>query len=227
MSKNPIPSTIERQSSVSLTLLAHEKLRSDILNGHYRPGQKLLIHQLRDRYQFGASPLREALSRLATESLVVHNDNRGFVVAEANAEGLRDLVSTRIAIEGLALQKALLNRTSDWEEGIVLSFHHLSRTERSTNSDNYEENPQWEALHRAFHLSLLKACGSQLLLSFCEQMYDQAYRYRQLAARKAYRVRNELGEHKAIFEAVIENRVDEAHELMAAHYQQTAQRFIE
>jgi DNA-binding GntR family transcriptional regulator len=185
------------------------------------------MHQLRERYQFGASPLREALSRLETEGLVVHNDKRGFVVADASLEGVRDLVSTRIAVECMALEKALANRSPAWEEGVVLSFHHLSRTERSIHPENYEENPQWEVLHRAFHFALLRACDSPLLLGFCEQLYDQAYRYRQLAARKAYRVRNELDEHNALFDAVMANRVAEARELMAAHYQQTAQRFGE
>lgn len=220
-------STAEGHSPLSLTRLAHERLRSDVLNGHYPPGHKLLMHQLRERYQFGASPLREALSRLETEGLVVHNDKRGFVVANASLEGVRDLVNTRIAVECMALEKALANRSPAWEEGVVLSFHHLSRTERSIHPENYEENPQWEVLHRAFHFALLRACDSPLLLGFCEQLYDQAYRYRQLAARKAYRVRNELDEHNALFDAVMANRVAEARELMAAHYQQTAQRFGE
>lgn len=213
--------------SVSFTVLAYDRLRADLLGGHWQPGQKLLMHQLRERYDMGASPLREALNRLVAEGLVVHNDQRGFVVAEASAESLRDLVQTRISLESLALGMAFANRTSQWEEELVLAFHRLSRTPRSVQPDSYEENPSWERLHRAFHFALLQGCGSPLLLGFCEQLYDQAYRYRQLSARKAYKRRHELDEHKALFDAAMVNRLDDARRLMADHYQHTAKIFLD
>jgi DNA-binding GntR family transcriptional regulator len=212
---------------VSLSRQVHERLRADLLSGFWQPGKKLLMHQLRERYQLGASPLREALNRLATEGLVVHNDQRGFVVAQASAAQLRDLVRTRISLESLALEQALANRTPEWEESLVLAFHRLSRAPRSVQPDSYEENQQWEQLHRAFHFALLQACDSPLMLGFCEQLYDQAYRYRQLAAYKAYKRRDELSEHRAIFDAVLAGRLEEARLLMAAHYEHTALYFTQ
>lgn len=214
-------------TTVSLTRLVHKRLRADLLSGHWRPGQKLLMHQLRERYELSASPLREALNRLSTEGLVVHNDQRGFVAAQASAEQLADLVRTRIDLESLALSRAFANRTPQWEEALVLAFHRLSRTPRSVQADSYEENPQWEQLHRSFHQTLLVACNSPVLLGFCEQLYDQAYRYRQLAARNAYKRRNELDEHKAMFDAVMANRLEDARGLMAAHYEHTARYFTQ
>jgi DNA-binding GntR family transcriptional regulator len=214
-------------TSVSLTVHAHDRLRADLLAGHWQPGQKLLMHQLRERYEIGASPLREALNRLASEGLVVHNDQRGFVVAQASAEGLRDLVRTRIALESMAMGLAFARRTPQWEEDLVLAFHRLSRAPRSVQTDSYEENPSWERLHRAFHFALLQNCDSPLLLGFCEQLYDQAYRYRQLSARKAYKRRNELDEHKALFDAAMANRLEDARQMMAAHYEHTARIFTE
>jgi DNA-binding GntR family transcriptional regulator len=211
----------------SLTRLVYERLRADLLIGYWRPGQKLLMHQLRERYESGASPLRESLNRLAHEGLVVHNDQRGFVAASASTEALADLVRTRIEVESLLLEKSFAKREAAWEEGIVLAFHRLSRTPRSVQADSYEENPEWERLHRAFHFSLLGGAGAPLLLAFAEQLYDQAYRYRQLAARSAYKRRHELDEHRALFDAVIGHRLDEARTLMVAHYERTARLFAE
>jgi DNA-binding GntR family transcriptional regulator len=162
------------------------------------------------------------LNRLASEQWVVHNDQRGFSVAQASQAQLEDLVATRINIESLALAQAFANRSAAWEEKLVLTFHRLTRTPRSITVENYEENPTWERLHRAFHLALLEGCGSPLLLGFCEQLYDHAYRYRQLAVRKSYKHRNELDEHRAIFDAVMENRLEEAQRLLAEHYRRTA-----
>ena len=208
--------------SPTLARATYDRLRADVLSGLWEPGRKLPIHELRARYQVGASPLREALNRLASEEWVVHNDQRGFSVAQVSAAQLADLVATRISIESLALTQSLAQRSPPWEERLVLAFHRLSRTARSTGADCFRENPEWERLHREFHFALLAGCGSPLLLMFCGQLYDQAYRYRQLAARKAHRRRNELDEHRALFEAAIGGRLQETLEHMAAHYRRTA-----
>lgn len=214
------PASIE--STPTLARATYERLRADLLDGQWAPGRKLLMHELRTRYGVGASPLREALNRLCSEEWVVHNDQRGFSVAQTSLEQLQDLVRTRIAVEGLALEQAIAQRSQAWEEKLVLAFHRLSRTARSMRSDSFEENPEWERLHRAFHLTLLEGCGSPLLMGFCEQLYEQAYRYRQLAARKAHRRRNELDEHKAVFDAVMAGEVVQARRLLASHYERTA-----
>lgn len=218
-------SGITPESAPTLARTTYERLRADVLAGHWQPGRKLLMHELRERYQVGASPLREALNRLASEDWVVHNDQRGFMVAQATQAQLEDLVKTRIAIESLAIRQAFERRTAAWEEALVLAFHRLSRTPRSVAADSYEENPEWERQHREFHHVLLAGCGSELLLSFCSQLYDQAYRFRQLAARAAYKRRNELDEHRAIFDAVMGARLDDALAHLAEHYRRTANIF--
>lgn len=206
----------------TLARATYGKLRADVLSGEWKPGSKLLMHELRERYQVGASPLREALNRLASEDWVVHNDQRGFSVAKISAEQLTDLVETRITVESMALAQAFARRSPAWEEKVVLSFHRLSRTARSVQPESFEENPEWERLHRDFHMTLLEGCGSPLLVGFCEQLYDLAYRYRQLAAQKAYKRRNELDEHKAVFDAVMASRLEDAQRLITEHYRRTA-----
>lgn len=216
---------ISPESAPTLARMTYERLRTDVLVGHWQPGRKLLMHELRERYQVGASPLREALNRLASEDWVVHNDQRGFMVAQATQAQLDDLVQTRIAIESLAIGQAFERRTAAWEEALVLAFHRLSRTPRSVTADSYEENPEWERRHREFHHTLLAGCGSELMLGFCSQLYDQAYRFRQLAARAAYKRRNELDEHQAMFDAVMGARLGDAQRLLAEHYRRTASIF--
>ncbi len=209
-------------SAQTLARATYNRLRADVLSGYWEPGSKLLMHELRHHYEVGASPLREALNRLASEQLVVHNDQRGFAVAQATSEQLADLVETRIAVESLALEQCLVRRSTEWEESLVLSYHRLARTARSVRPENFEENPEWERLHRAFHFSLLSGCGSPLLLGFCEQLYDFAYRYRQLAARNAHKVRDVLEEHRVLFESVMAGQLAQAQHLLADHYRRTA-----
>jgi len=58
----------------SLTSLAFERLRCDILAGELLPAERLRIQALSERYQVGATAIREALSRLVTEGLVAAED---------------------------------------------------------------------------------------------------------------------------------------------------------
>ena len=201
----------------------YERLRSDVLSGRWPPGGKLRINSLRDHYGSGATPIREALNRLAAEGWVLHLDQRGFKTSPVSDAALRELIDTRVGVESLALTRSIANHSPRWEERVVLSLHRLSKIPRSLDASRYEENPEWERLHRAFHMTLIENCGSRWLLAFCEQLYDQAYRYRQLAVKTSYRQRDELQEHRGIVDAVVGADAGRACEALAAHYMKTAQ----
>ena len=200
----------------------YERLRADVLSGHWTPGKKLGILALREYYQTGATPVREALNRLAAEGWVQHLEQRGFAVAPVSDAALSELAETRCWVETLALTKSMQRHTPEWEERVVLALHRLSKTPRSLSPDKYQENPGWEILHRAFHMTLIGDCGSRWLTEFCSQLYDQAYRYRQLAVKKVYKRRNELDEHRAVVDALVKGDTAAACAALTAHYNKTA-----
>lgn len=213
--------------SATLASSVYERLRTDILTGGLRPGEKLRAEFLRERYRVGNSPVREALNRLSADGLVVRRDQKGFYVATVSRADLAELIKTRCWLAEVALRAAIEAGGDAWEEGIVVAFHRLSKTPRSASAESYAFNPEWERLHRGFHKNLIAACGSQLLLGFCEQLDDHADRYRQLAIRASFPTRNELDEHRAIMDATIARRADEAVERLAAHYRRTGEIILE
>ena len=209
--------------SSTLASTIYDRLRQDLLAGRLPPSRKLQMRFLMDAYGAGQTPLREALNRLSAEGLVESRDQRGFYVAGISEAELRELTKTRCWVESLALRESLKAADPAWEEELVLAYHRLSRTSRSLNPDRFEDNPDWERLHRAFHRALISRCGSRPLLGFCEELADQLYRYRQLSIRKAFASRHVGDEHKAILDAVLAGDADNATALLSAHYEQTAQ----
>lgn len=203
--------------------LVYEQLRSDIAHGALEPGSKLRVEAMSERYGVGASPLREALSRLSAEGLVDRNDLRGFSVAPLHWDELPILTQNRIELESIALRESIDRRDAEMEDQLVLLVHRLSRTPRSLSTESYVTNPAWEALHREFHRTLLSRCPSRWLRGFCDNLADESYRYRQVAAGKVFSKRDEHAEHVAIFEAVIEGRTDDALRALAAHYTRTTE----
>lgn len=208
------------KSSATLATSVYDRLRHDVLTGLLRPGEKLRTDFLRDRYQIGNSPVREALNRLSADGLVEREDQRGFRVASVSKDDLFELVKTRCWVEEVAIRESITNASTEWEEGLVIAFHRLSRFPRSSSDGSYSSDPEWEHLHRAFHVALISGCGSKRLVAFCEELFDKAERYRRLAA-SGVPERNERDEHQAIMDAALNGDTDEVAKLLREHYGRT------
>jgi DNA-binding GntR family transcriptional regulator len=199
----------------------YDRLRTDLLRGALEPGSRLAIDALAAHYATSTTPLREALNRLVADGLVERREQRGFAVASVSAADLAEITKARCQLEELALRESIAARTQAWEDTVALAYHRLSRTPRSLSKTRFDDNPDWEPRHRAFHRALIAGCGSRWLISFCDQLADQHQRYRRLSAARAYRTRPVANEHLAILNAAIEGRADEAVALLRAHIQRT------
>lgn len=222
-SSKKVMETIDARGGETLASAVYDRLLEDILNGNLEPGFKLRLQVLNTQYNVGNSPLREALNRLSENGMVVHEENKGFRVAPASEEELKELIHTRCMLEEIALRESIANGDDLWEEHVVIAFHRLSRvSSRGTNKPGHHSREQ-EQRHREYHLALLGACGSSILLGYCAQLQEKTLRYRNLAAVLEYREHHELEEHQAIQEAVLNRDADLAVKLMKAHFEITAE----
>lgn len=202
--------------------LVYQRLRTDILKGVLKPGQKLQIDAIAARYEAGANPVREALNRLTSERLVDRKDQRGFFVPEIHIEDFRDLVKTRCWIESKALEESIAHRTQQWEDNVILTFHRLASTPIRMPED-WGDNSEWEARHRAFHNALIAACGSVWIIRMCNEMMDHAERYRYISMVKSYPRRDSVAEHARIMEAAIQGDAERAKSELVSQYMLTLQ----
>lgn len=220
MARTPALATVHGTATRATNL--YDQLRADLLGGVLEPGSKLAIEALAERYEASPTPLREALNRLVSDGMVERREQRGFVVAGISADDLAEITKTRCWLEEIALRESISAHTAEWEENLVLAHHRLARTPRSLSDSRFEDNPEWEPLHRAFHRALIGGCGSRWLLGFCEQLADQHHRYRRLSAPRAFRKRGVASEHQQQMESAIAGRADEAVALLHAHFERTA-----
>ncbi|MBO0237116.1 GntR family transcriptional regulator, partial [Vibrio parahaemolyticus] len=66
-------------------------IRQDILDGELKPGQKLVVAELKEEYNVGASPIREALVQLSWSKYVKLAPQKGCWVAPVCKDELHDL----------------------------------------------------------------------------------------------------------------------------------------
>jgi len=216
------PSAPTSGSGETLTSRAYASARRDIIEGRLKPGSKLKIEELRDRYDVGASPIREALSLLSSDGLVDRIEQRGFRVADISHNEFADILKVRCWLEERALREAIAKGDAAWEEALVLAAFRLSKEKRSTGTaDNFVANAEWEVRHKLFHAALIAACGSPTLLAYCDQLYDKNVRYRNLAGAVSYPDRDPAQEHEAILEATLNRDAEAATNLLVIHYQNT------
>jgi DNA-binding GntR family transcriptional regulator len=220
MARTPALATVNGAATRATSL--YDQLRTDLLAGALEPGSKLAIEALAEHYATSATPLREALNRLVSDGLVERREQRGFVVAGISADDLAEITKTRCWLEEIALRESIAAHTTEWEEALVLAHHRLAKAPRSLATDRFEDNPEWEPLHRAFHRALIAGCGSRWLLGFCEQLADQHHRYRRLSAPRAFAKRGVKSEHQQLLEAALQGRVDDAVALLRQHFERTA-----
>lgn len=208
---------------ITFSSVVYRDLRAQILAGRLPPAQKLRIEALCTRYDAGSSPVREALNRLSAEGLVDRREQRGFYVASISSADFDELVQTRCWLEELALRESMKRGGADWHESLLLAFHRMNSVPRSASQDLYTENPEWERFHREWHRALLLACGSARLVRYCEDLTDQAYRYRQLAIKRSFpSTRDVPAEHENLLRAVLAGHADTAVQLLTDHYRRTA-----
>ncbi|MDD3517307.1 MAG: FCD domain-containing protein [Chromatiales bacterium] len=202
----------------TLTDLAYARLRDDIVHGRLEPGAKLRVEHLKKLYGVGATPLREALSRLTSDGFVSAEGQRGFRVAEMSLAELDEITNLRVVLENLALAQSIRNGDDAWESGVVAAFHRLAKLEQAEDPDL----GQWEDRNRDFHLALIAACTSQWLRRFYETLYDQHKRYRNLARIDKSMPRDVHAEHKSIRDAALGRDVDRACAENERHIRRTA-----
>ena len=199
----------------------YELLRRDILECRLKPGMRLRFEELRALYEIGLSPLREALMKLASDGLVVLEAHKGFRVAPVSRSDLLDITFMRKEFDATGIKLSIEKGDDAWEASIVASLHELSKKPK-LGSEGLLDG-EWEKRHRAFHLTLVSACGSPWLLHFREQLYDQADRYRRLSVQYLREPRDHLGEHREIAEATLARDADAAVFLIRRHLDRTIQ----
>ena len=187
---------------------AYSMILDAIDMGDYKPGDRLVESDLADRFGVSRTPIREALQRLETQSLLAR-DGRSLIVASLDHNQMAELYVVRRELEGLAARLAA--RHANAEEIAVLR-------EMVTADDALVADPAALArANRRFHKQVHLASHNRYLV----QQLDLVHRTMALMATTslAARGRGEVAqtEHKAIVAAIAARDEDDAAKALEDH----------
>lgn len=224
--------TAQASKPISKTLGedAYHQIRTDLLCGRMKPGERLPLRALSSRYGFGIAPLREAMSRLASERLVDFEGQRGFRVTPIDVDDLEDLAEQRINLYLSALERSIRNGDEAWECDVLVAFHMLEKAERPANRADPQFYDEWEQRHERFHEGLISACGSRWLIHFCRILSEQYGRYRryltlEMSASDEHwaRIRQD---HKALMDYAFSGNVEAALATARTHFEENVRQLL-
>lgn len=176
--------------------------------GTYRPGDRLVESELAERFGVSRTPIREALQRLETQSLLAR-DGRSLIVASLDHNQMAELYVVRSELEGLAARLAARHATD--EE--VRLLREMVEEDRAHVNDPAALSRSNRRFHRQVHL----ASHNRYLV----QQLDLIYRSMALMATTSLAAegRSEvaLKEHADVVAAIAASDGDTAYQRLKDH----------
>jgi DNA-binding GntR family transcriptional regulator len=210
----------KRTDAETLSKHIRDELRTNILKGQWAPGGRLQLNQLSEQFNTSSTVVREALTRLAGDRLVVLRPNRGFFVPTLSLDELRDLTELRVVNEQFAATLAIDRGDLGWEGELMAAHHRMEKTP-SRDEDN-RPTAEWAAAHQAFHAQLLAACGVPVLIDLTNTLSDLQQLYNRWAtSATTWSGRDLSAEHQAILDAALARDAETTSSLLAEHYRGT------
>jgi DNA-binding GntR family transcriptional regulator len=190
------------------------EIRKEIVEGHIPQGSKISEPELARRFGISRGPLREAMRRLESSSLVVRRANIGARVITLSTEQLLEIYHVREALEGMAARLAAKHMTEDeLAELQRLIGRHREQVEQEHGSSYFQREGDLD-----FHFCIVRGShNDRLQFLLCNDLYHLVRMYRCQFAMISPRAPAALREHERIVEAIVERDGELAEVLMRRH----------
>ncbi|MHB9143796.1 MAG: GntR family transcriptional regulator [Symbiobacteriia bacterium] len=179
----------------------YQRLRSAVLSGQLRPGEKLVERQLAEQFGVSRTPLRAAVERLASHGLVVRGRERGrggygYEVASATVSEVTEAMTIRIALESVATRLAAERATAEEVAELQQLLERLIRAQAGRGAQAIDRT------HLAFHEAIYRFARSPRLHDLLAGLQD----YIRIVISQSYkdtrRLERSLAEHRDLVWAI-------------------------
>lgn len=204
----------------SLTDKAYRHIKEWIIGFHLKPGTHLSIQDLAEALDISRTPVREALSRLEQEYLVVRAPMKGFAVKALDLKEIEDLFEVRTAIELLAARQAAqrINPQSRKQiaESLASTAEWLGKGEKAQSLE----------LEQNFHMKILKASGNTQLVEIGRGILERIWSVQRFNIITPDVLTQAHQQHLEIFQALCDGNPNQAEAAMRKHMRHTTNELI-
>jgi DNA-binding GntR family transcriptional regulator len=188
-----------------------DRLRDDILQGVFPPGERLIELQLSERYDVGRAAIRSALVELDAQGLVRRETNRGATVRRISVAEAVEITEARAALESLVARRAAERATeADREEleGLI---------DQMTVAVAADDKRGYSSLNRQLHAALPRIARHRVADDLIDNLRNRAVHHQFQLSVMPGRAAESLAQHSAIVTAVVAGDGWAAETAMRAH----------
>jgi DNA-binding GntR family transcriptional regulator len=200
-----------------------DRLRGAIIRGQLKPGQRLNETMLATTLDVSRGPVREALTQLAREGLVVLQRHKGATVARLSQEEIEEIYELRVALERLAMERAVRLAT---DEDIAAMESVIAALEQPAQAGEMHEVLD---LDMKFHDLIYRTARHSRLYTCWPNLRSQIHAFlfsRTTAANKSY-LKLVVSEHSALLDAIKARNKEEAVRLIENHLSDAYERMMQ
>ncbi|WP_425961023.1 GntR family transcriptional regulator [Rhizobium nepotum] len=151
----------------NLNSAIYGKLCDALIQGQFRPGDRLKIRDLAEQFGTSVTPIRDAILRLANDEAIIFRSPRDIRIPGMNESRYKEIRAIRLRLEGLAAETAAQLATS---ADIAALESILRENEQAiANGDRLKGTE----LNQAFHFMLPKIAGLPLLNGILRRLWLQ------------------------------------------------------
>ncbi|MFZ4451611.1 GntR family transcriptional regulator [Salibacterium aidingense] len=196
--------------SLPLYKQVYEEIKTSILRGEFKPGDKISVNKLAEEFQISRTPLREALRQLQKEQLL-EQDQSGSKIAQISEKDFNELCTCRLVLEKELIKDVISNIK---EENITEAEKLIEMAELSLKKEDQIEFLEYNS---NFHEILIDACTNERLKDLLNQVRAKLLLYRANVIQRAGEGTEILAEHHAILKAVKERHTENAVKTIESH----------
>jgi DNA-binding GntR family transcriptional regulator len=188
-----------------------ETLRNAIVAGVLKPGERLMEIQVAEELGVSRTPVREAIRKLELEGFVVMIPRRGTYVSDLSIKDVNEVYEVRTALDILAAELAAERITEEELEEMERLLVEIGEYVEESDMDRIVDADS------KFHDILYRATRNERLVGIINNLREQLTRFRSLSMSYPGRLKDMLGEHTRLVEALAQRNVALAKNLASEH----------
>ncbi|MFZ1741493.1 MAG: GntR family transcriptional regulator [Pontixanthobacter sp.] len=205
------PAIKTEPADLTLRGRAQSLVRDSILDGHFRPGQKLVERELSELTGVSRSILRECLSHLEAKGLIERQSYRGFRVALLSRKNIEEIYELRLPVEALAAE--LFTERASEDHTVALRS---AQTALEASMSSFDVGWIRNAKERYYDI-LFSGCGNAEMGRALENVIDRIYYLRGQTMQDPDRRRASLAEMRRLTDALTNRDRHEARDASLSH----------
>ena len=205
----------------SLVDAAYQSIRRRILDNVWAPGYQALEQEIALQLGMSRTPVREALIRLAQESLVEVVPRRGMRVLPVSPNDMKEIYEILTALESMAAEMLAARKPSEEElKPLIAATHDMEKALLKNDLD------AWAAADESFHERLVTLAGNKKLLETVMSFWDRAHRARMFTLRLRALPVDSTKEHMAMVERIRQGDTQGSGAVVREHRQRAGRELL-